>query len=381
MSLSDNKAAAELRRLAEKRLQKNKQIASSPTARDELQRLVHELEVHQIELEMQNEQLQQAQSELEEYLNQYTDLYDFAPVGYFTLGRDGSVLKANLTGTSLLGLERARLLRQRFGRFVTAEYRPAFNTFLRKVFQNQSAQSTDMELQREGSGNFFVHVEARVLEDGQECRIVVIDITAQKKAEELLRESEQKYRTLYETMSQGVVHQESDGKIISANPAAERILGLSEDQMKGKTSSELYRRTIHEDGTDFPVEAHPSMVAIRTGKAVHNVIMGLYSAEAKSWIWLKVDAVPLFIPGKDKPNQVCLTFEDITLHRRMMVYNKLTPREKDVFRLFAKGLRRKLIADILNISPKTVDKHRENLMEKLNLYTQEGVSKFARLIR
>ena len=380
MSRENHNSVQELRRRAERRMQKSKQKAPSSAATADLQRLVHELEVHQIELEMQNEQLEQARSELETYLSQYTDLYDFAPVGYFTLRRDGTILKANLTGANLLGVERARLLDQHLGWFVTAESRLVFATFLAKVFPSQSQQTVDLELQKEGSGKFFVHVEARVLASGQECRIAMMDITAQKQAEESLRESEQKYRTLFETMSQGVVQQGADGKIISVNPAAERILGLPMEQMQGRTLTNIRRRVIREDGSDFPEEKDPSMVALRTGKVVQNVVMGVFSLKADSYSWLNINAVPQFLPGEAKPFQVFTTLEDISLRKRMVVFNNLTPREKEVFKLFVKGRGRKIIAETLNISPKTVDKHRENLMEKLNLYTIEETVQFAKLI-
>ena len=346
----------------------------------ELHRLVHELEVHQIELELQNEELQQARSELEVYLSQYTDLYDFAPVGYFTLGRNGVILKANLTGANLLGVERARLMKQRFGQFVTAASRVAFTTFLEKVFQSQFQINYDVELQKEGGGKFFVHLEAMVLGSEPECRVAMMDITAQKQAEALLRESEDRYRTLFENMSQGVVLQGADGKIISANPSAERLLGLAKEQMQGRTWTELPLKAIHEDGTDFPAEARPSMLALRTGKGQYNVIMGVFSQKTESYIWLYVNAVPQFLPGEAKPYQVFATFQDITLQKRLVIYNELTAREKEVFKLFVKGHKRQIIAEILNISPKTVDKHRENLMEKLNLYTLEETVKFAKLI-
>ena len=86
-------------------------------------RLVHELQVHQIELEMQNEELMQTRAELEAALRQYTDLYDFAPVGYFTLARDGTILQVNLAGANLLGVERGTLIKQRFGVFVADQSR------------------------------------------------------------------------------------------------------------------------------------------------------------------------------------------------------------------------------------------------------------------
>ena len=380
MSRDKINSVEELRRRAEKQLQKHMQKVTTPASLAELQRIVHELEVHQIELEMQNEELQQARSELESILVQYTDLYDFAPVGYFTLNISGLILQVNLTGARILGVDRSLLANQNFLRFIAADSRPVFTAFLSKIFNSHSQETSVIKLQKEGGGTIFVHIEGRACKDGRECRTALIDITAQKQAEELLWESERKYRTLFETMAQGVLIYGQDGKIISANPATERILGLTIDQMQAGTLTDFYRRTIHEDGTDFPEETHPSMVALRTGKAMHNIVMGVLLPKKNHYIWLNITAVPHLKPGENRPFQVFITFEDITFRKRLAVYNKLTGREKEVFKLLAKGLGRKIIAELLNVRPKTVDKHRENLMEKLSMHEKEEIMLFARLI-
>ena len=130
--------------------------------------------------------------------------------------------------------------------------------------------------------------------------------------EEAVRESEQKYRALFETMAQGVVYQGASGEIISANPAAERILGLSLDQLQGRTSVDARWKAIHEDGSDFPGETHPSMVALKTGKKVENVVMGVFNPSRGDYRWIRVNAVPQFREGEDRPYQAYTTFDDIT---------------------------------------------------------------------
>lgn len=130
--------------------------------------------------------------------------------------------------------------------------------------------------------------------------------------ENALRESEEKYRTLFETMTQGVVYQAVNGEITSANPAAEQILGLTLDQMQGRTSMDPRWRAIHEDGTTFPGDMHPSMVALRTGEPVRNVVMGVFNPQTEEHVWINVNATPQFRPGDDTPYQVYTTFEDIT---------------------------------------------------------------------
>ena len=148
-----------------------------------MQRLVQELQVHQVELEMQNDELRQSRAEVEAGLERYTDLYDFAPVGYLTLGRDGAIRQVNLTGAILLGVERARLVGQRFGFFVGEPDRAGFKAFLEKVFGSQSKEVCEVVLLREGKPPLNVHLTATALQDGQECRAVMVDITERKQIE------------------------------------------------------------------------------------------------------------------------------------------------------------------------------------------------------
>ena len=106
------------------------------------------MQVHQIELEMQNAELRQARDDLETALEKYTDLYDFAPVGYFTLDRKGNIRSVNLTGAGLVGVERSLLVGRRFGLFVTDEARPAFTAFLEKVFTSPAKVACEVALQK-----------------------------------------------------------------------------------------------------------------------------------------------------------------------------------------------------------------------------------------
>ncbi|MBU0475624.1 MAG: PAS domain S-box protein [Bacteroidetes bacterium] len=135
---------------------------------------------------------------------------------------------------------------------------------------------------------------------------------ARNKAEELLKENEEYYRTLFETMVQGVVYQNAKGNITSANRAAERILGLTLDQMLGRESIDPSWRAIHEDGSEFPGDTHPAMVALSTGKEVRNVIMGVFHPSKEEYVWMNINATPQFKPGETKPFQVYATLEDIT---------------------------------------------------------------------
>ncbi len=132
------------------------------------------------------------------------------------------------------------------------------------------------------------------------------------KNEKALTPNEEKYRLLFETVTQGIVYQADDGRIISANPAAEKILGLSLNQMVGKTSMDSDWKTIREDGSELPGNEHPAMRALATGEVVGPSILGVYQPRKDSHSWLSVTAIPLFRPGERSPFQVYAIMEDIT---------------------------------------------------------------------
>jgi PAS domain S-box-containing protein len=128
----------------------------------------------------------------------------------------------------------------------------------------------------------------------------------------MIQNNEISYQHLLDTLILGVVYQDADGKIIFANPAAEKVLGLTLDQMTGRTSMDPRWKAIHEDGSNYTGESHPAMVALKTGKSVKDVIMGVFNPELDTYRWININAVPEFKPGESKPFQVYTIFEDIT---------------------------------------------------------------------
>ena len=143
-----------------------------------------------MDLVVQNEELKQARKEVESGLEKYSELYDFAPVGYLSLDPEGIIQEANLTAASVLGTERSRLLQRRFELFITAANRPTFAAFLARVFQSQAGEFCEVTLLLEGKPSLEVRIEGAVAPSGQECRVVLADITQQKRAEAVLRQSQ-----------------------------------------------------------------------------------------------------------------------------------------------------------------------------------------------
>ena len=142
-------------------------------------------------------------------------------------------------------------------------------------------------------------------------RGTVQDITRQKLAEDLLSESEARYHSVIAALAEGVVLNARDGSIIAANEAAKEILGLSWDQMKGRTPVDPRWRSIHEDGTPFTGDMHPGSVTLRTGLPQSNVIMGVHKPDGRL-TWISINSQPIFQPGETLPSTVVASFVDIT---------------------------------------------------------------------
>ncbi len=185
---------AELRRLALAQLKKERLRPSPPRTEAETKRLLHELQVHQLELEMQNAELQEARDKVETLLQTYTDLYDFAPVGYFSINEEGVILEVNLTGAALLGLERTRLIKRRLQSFITAKNRSVFLNFFEKIFSTQGKQICVVSFLNAQGVTFWADLQATPACSTRGakkwCRVAISDLTTLKQAEEVLQRVE-----------------------------------------------------------------------------------------------------------------------------------------------------------------------------------------------
>jgi len=184
--------AADLRRQAEKRLSERKRAAAvTPFDESDMLRLMHELEVHQIELEMQNEELRRIQDELEASHAKYFDLYNLAPVGYMTLDANGSVLDANLAVAMLLGVERGRLLGKQVEHLVAREDLSILHSHLDRLLETGVFQICELRMNGSDGATIWVQLDANLLRDGltglSAFRVAITDITALKQTEEVLR--------------------------------------------------------------------------------------------------------------------------------------------------------------------------------------------------
>jgi len=185
--------AQAFRKQAEAKLRQQRPPAHQPRSETDIPALVHELEVHQIELEMQNEELQSAHAIARQAAQKYTNLFDFAPVGLFVLGPDGTIREVNLAGAALLGLERQNVAGRLIQQFVVPEHRVAFSDFRDSLRPGEGRRTCETRLLCAHRDPRVVLVEATVAENlpgqGQECRLGMIDNTERAQAELKLKES------------------------------------------------------------------------------------------------------------------------------------------------------------------------------------------------
>ena len=172
--------------------------------------------------------------------------------------------------------------------------------------------------------NFIDHWYLQTLQlvpEGECIRVYSVDITKRKKVEEELKTSEQNYRSLYNAISGGVVVQNINGEIVETNKLAREILGLTKDDISGRTSTDPRWEAIHEDGTPFTGETHPAMMTLKTGKPVRDVVMGVFNPNDKQHRWIMVNAEPM-LNSKGKLSSVATTFVEIT--KRKIAEESLT---------------------------------------------------------
>jgi len=176
--LSDSQ---KLRRNAEKLLKVQKKLTEAPFLETDTKRLLHELQVHQIELEMQNDELRRVYETAETALKKYTMLYDFSPMGYFTLDAEGVISELNFTGAELLGDRHFSLVNSNFKFFVSDDSLPLFNSFLKKLYSGNTKESCEVTLVKDKKIKTYIYLEGIVTGNERECLLSAVDISSFKK--------------------------------------------------------------------------------------------------------------------------------------------------------------------------------------------------------
>ncbi|MBN1810399.1 MAG: PAS domain S-box protein [Anaerolineae bacterium] len=211
----EQSSARNLRQRAEDLLHRNpEEVREMPV--DDLQDLIHELQVHQIELEMQNEELRRIQRELESARDRYLDLYDFAPVGYVTLSEKGTILGANLTAAAMLGVERGHLIKRPLTGLIVKEDQDIYYLHRRKLFETHQPQACEIRMTRGDGSQFWASIDARisVASEGKAvCQAAISEITArvqaEKQLEQLVKQREWLVRDSYHRVKNNLMVVES----------------------------------------------------------------------------------------------------------------------------------------------------------------------------
>ncbi|MGR9115518.1 MAG: putative bifunctional diguanylate cyclase/phosphodiesterase [Gammaproteobacteria bacterium] len=227
-----NQNAADLRQHAERKL-----AAQPKSAADQAidpGRLVHELQVHQIELELQNEALREARTTAELALERYAELFDFAPIAYFILGTDGLIRQTNCRGGLLLGCESRRLTGQHFADSVASEYRLVFKRFLEQVFASNDPQHCEI-IVKAAEADRWVSIEATADSTCQSCLAAVLDISERKRREQEL----QLAATIYMTLEEAMIVTDENNRIVAVNPAFTQLTGYTAEEAIARPASLL----------------------------------------------------------------------------------------------------------------------------------------------
>jgi two-component system, cell cycle sensor histidine kinase and response regulator CckA len=245
--------AAELRKQAEALAKQNaaqspEQLA--PLSPEATKLALHDLRVHQIELEMQNEELRRAQAELDATRARYFDLYDVAPVGYVTISEKGLILEANLTASSLLGAVRGSLATKPIWPFVLKEDQDICYHYCKQLFETETPQACELRMVKKDGSVFWARLEATVARNAVAapmCRVVLSDITVRKQAEEKLRKSEEQFREVLENSLDASYKRNLQTDTYDyLSPVFARISGYAPEEMKS-LSFEAVLNFIHPD--------------------------------------------------------------------------------------------------------------------------------------
>lgn len=289
----------ELRKRADKILKSQRVKPGEIPVRD-TDKLIHELQVHQIELELQNDNLRAAQEETLETLAKYFDLYDFAPIGYFSLDTNGLVLEVNLTGANLLGMGRTNLLKAPLTHYIAREDQDVFWLHRREVFETRSRQVCEIRLKRKDGTGFYARLESVPVKRDEgfadQLRTAITDITAHKEMEGMLRENEARYADLYDNAPDMYASVDAETALIrQCNQTLADNLGYLKEEIIGRPIFDIYhpdcretaKRALHtfretgkvrdielqlkrKDGSKIDVSLNASAVYDKNGKILYS---------------------------------------------------------------------------------------------------------------
>jgi PAS domain S-box-containing protein len=236
-------STAALRRRAEALFLERSPQTFDTLSPEKARQLLHELQVHQIELEMQNEEMHRLQVEMDASRARYFDLYDLAPVGYLTVSEPGLILEANFTAAKMLGVSRRGLVKQPFTRFIAQADQDVFYLQRRQILETGGSQAFELRMRGREDQLLRVHLAATLAENADglpELRIVLTDTTESKQAEERFNRQSRQLAAIVESSDAAIIGKDPDGIVESWNRGAEKIFGYTATEMVGQPVTLLF---------------------------------------------------------------------------------------------------------------------------------------------
>ena len=251
--------SASLRTAAETRIAQEPMKLVNPQPGEELlHKLLHELQVHQVELKMQNDELRQAQIAMEESRDRYADLYDFAPIGYLTLSREGMITEINLAASDMLGVVRKRMVARRFSQFVADKDRDRWYLHFASVLKHEQRQRCELEFQSEDGSHFHAQLDSMKVgalpssgepvkspasttkdDAASLVRIALTDITEQIQAKAAIQEAREFAENIVDTLRKPLIVLDSVMKVVFVSRSFYENFHVTPEETMGRNIYEL----------------------------------------------------------------------------------------------------------------------------------------------
>ncbi len=295
-----------LREKALERFKDKKTLSPHILSDVETQKLIHELEVHQIELEMQSEEVERARAEAEAAANKYTELYDFAPTAFFTLSKDGVILSTNFAGSALFLTERKHLIGSNFAFYIEQGNRLIFDNFIKQLYETKDRFHCDFYTATGEFSPVFVHATGTLSDDDDNCLVSLVDISYRREVELQLKENAQFLDETQVIAELGTFKLDIASNTWTTSLVLNRILGIPSSYPK---TAQSWVALVHPDWQKSMGEYYINEVLGKKNKfdKVYKIIR--HDDKAERWVR---EIAELTLSRSDKPVALIGTLQDIT---------------------------------------------------------------------
>jgi PAS domain S-box-containing protein len=253
--------------------------------------------------------------EVRAHLARFRNLYEKAPMSYQSLDADGRVLEVNQAWLNTLGYSRDEVIGRPFDDFLHPDWKDHFKENFPRLKAVGEVLGVEFEMVKKSGSSIHVSLAGKIGHDPegyfQQTHCIFHDITERKEAEDRLRESEKRFRTLVESVGEGIILQDAAERIVICNQTAAELFDVHTDMFISQVAIDRDWNIINEDGSPFPVNERPSLRTLRTGQPCNGVIMGVVRQGGET-TWIKINTRPIFQEGETQPSAVVISFSNIT---------------------------------------------------------------------